>query len=230
MVTRIQAKGDPSQVQPAMKGQPFNLSRAVVQTKSMEGAVFTLDCNSYTVESRVLALTHVREAAKAANVGTSKPVIFTVGELEESPEDVPLSPTTQAGECTVEGKWVEKGNVLRINLRKLFALRPFVVPKGTRAVIPVTTNHVQGLGPSFILRFSEVNFVPVEEGKLKARKAAKAAKAAHTAKTAEVPGQPAPSAPASSVPAPSVPAPSVPASSAPASSAPAIPPALTTVS
>jgi len=131
----------------------------------MSGPSVSQHWRGYTVVSSALALPIIEEVAVKAGIGTAKPPAFEVGELESNTDDVPLVPLAQATANTIGARWVDKGTRVRIDLAKLFALRPFSIPRHTRAEIPISGQMVEGLGPCLLLHFGAATFEPIVTGK-----------------------------------------------------------------
>jgi len=174
-----------------LKGKVRDLSKTIVRRKNMSEASFSLSWRSYTAQSSALAVPTVHEVATAAGIGTMKPTAFEVGELEDNNDDVPLIPVARTTPNSIDARWVDQGTRVKVDLAKLLAVRPFPIPRNTRAEIPVSAQAVSGLGPCLILHFGQASFEPIEEAPKKPAKEQKA----ETAQNASAKAAPAAAAP-----------------------------------
>lgn len=147
-------------------------------------AGFRLAHGAYSAESTTLALNVFKEATKAAK-SSAKPPYLHLSKLEDNPIDVAARPADQDGPSAVPVRWLQNGTIASVDFSKLLSLRPFAIPPGTYAIIPIGLEPVDEMGESIIIHFSQADFKPVEEGKRKKSKKAKPAAQAAPAAPAE---------------------------------------------
>lgn len=167
-------KTQSTETAPKLKGRPIDLTQARLQKKNMKEAAFTIGWRSYTAESTALGVPLLEEAARLNGVGNTKPGGVVPGEIENNTDDLALLPVRDASETTLEVQWVENGTKAQINMQKLFAHRPFNIPRGTRATIPVSHAQVENMGPCLILHFGQARFEEIRPRKSAAKQVAAA--------------------------------------------------------
>ncbi|MGE5675443.1 MAG: hypothetical protein ACM3XM_16455, partial [Mycobacterium leprae] len=112
-----------------------------------------------------LALKLLFRVIADSRIASPRPQHLIISQVKDSPDELVATPTTATADNTVPLTWSKDGTKALVNLRRLFFLRPLTLPKRTRAHIPISSETVEGLGPSLILQLGRIHLTPMADVK-----------------------------------------------------------------
>lgn len=133
---------------------PVDMSGVTVLQKNWNGPAVSIDWDSYTGISSADAGKKFKEIDPAIKV----PTLIHISELTDGSGDLAGVPTRTASKYTLDMSWGKGGKEARIDFARYFMLRPFPIPMGTRARIPLEFKELPGIGRCVVIKFSGTTF------------------------------------------------------------------------
>lgn len=133
---------------------PVDMSSVTVLQKNWNGPSLTIDWDRYTGISSADAGKKFKDIDPAIKV----PTLLHISELTDGSGDLAGVPTLTAGKSTLEMSWGKRGKEARIDFARYFMLRPFPIPMGTRARIPLEFTELTGIGKCVVIKLSATTF------------------------------------------------------------------------
>lgn len=150
-----------AQAYPTSTGELLDLSNVAVRTKNMSGEEGVLAYRGYVMQLSSLASSLLETAGREAPGGQARTPFVEPSKVSGSLNSVGLRPSTVKTNSTLPVRWDSDGRA-SINLKKLLMVRPFPIPKGQRAHIPLDLEMLVGVGLCLVIRFPKANFEAVE--------------------------------------------------------------------
>ncbi|HWI62457.1 MAG TPA: hypothetical protein VNT75_11500 [Symbiobacteriaceae bacterium] len=153
-----------AQVFPTSAGELIDLSNTVVRTKAMNGEEGVMRHRGFSFQCSILGSGLLEQAGRSTPGGQARTPFVEVSKVGGSLDNVGLRPSVLETPSSLPVRWDAEGRA-NINLSKLLMVRPFPIPKGQRAHVPVDLEHLVGVGLCLVLRFPKATFETIETRK-----------------------------------------------------------------
>lgn len=149
-------------------GNLLNLDDVAVRTGNTNDPEVTLAAKSKTAVTSAKGADLLEEVARRRSMQNTKMASVNVVTIEGVDASVALLPM-EDDKGALPVRWRKGGATAGIDLKKYLAVRPFTVPVGSRAHIPVSIGEVAGFGLCLLVHFGQAEYRAVEKAEKKAK-------------------------------------------------------------
>lgn len=149
-------------------GALLDLGNVTVRTGNTNDPEITLVAKSKTALTSAHGADLVEVVARFRSMQNTKVTSMNVVTITGVDSVVGFLPV-EDGKGALPVRWRKGGGLAGIDLKKYLAVKPFSVPAGSKAHIPVSVGEVAGFGHCLLVHFGQAEYRPVEKTEKKAK-------------------------------------------------------------